>query len=118
MTGVYDVLRQIGPVALVVVWLGGQIVLYFWYRAKERAYLQHFPPVGGVPLEMVLPGSYWSSGKRAIREALWLQQADPELERMRCAARRRALYVFTWLFYGIFIISMVLPRWFFMVSAR
>lgn len=81
--GVYDALRQIGPIVLIAIWFCGQLVLYFWYRAKERLYLRHFPPIDGVPLDMLLPGMNPWNGKGAIREVLRQRQADPALERLR-----------------------------------
>ncbi len=57
---------------------------------------------------MVLRGTFPSRGKRAIREALRLRQADPELERMRRAVRHRGNYMMMWLVGGLLIIALVM----------
>lgn len=74
-------------IPLVSVWFGGTVLLGFHYRAKRRAYLQRFPAVEGVPLDMYVDGGPWSV-RRAIYRALWQRQADPELERLRRGMER------------------------------
>ena len=44
VAGVGPVWQNILAVAFVITWLGGTAVLFFHYRAKQRAYLHHFPP--------------------------------------------------------------------------
>jgi hypothetical protein len=44
-TGVLDFLVPIFPFAFPALWFGGGIVLFFRFRATQRAYLRRFPPV-------------------------------------------------------------------------
>src|SRR5262249_31402874 len=53
----YDALRQIPPVAFASASFGGAFVLFFHCRATQRASLDRFLPVAGVPLDMYLGGT-------------------------------------------------------------
>jgi hypothetical protein len=86
----------------VIVWFGGTVLLGFRYRAKRRAYLQRFPAVEGVPLDMFVSGGP-SRVRRAIYRAMWQRQADPDLERLRRTMWRRLLYLAVWIV-GFFLI--------------
>jgi hypothetical protein len=83
---VYAVLEQYGGYVLFGIYLVGVGVLFFrHYLPYRKAYLQRFPPVNGVPLEMYVGGDTFgfSPEARAIWRALLHRQPDPELERMR-----------------------------------
>ena len=106
----YELLRQIVLVALVVLWFGGMLLLGLRYRAKRRAYLQRFPPVEGVSLDMYVPlGGSLRVQSAIYRTLLWQRQADHDVERLRRDVWRRLLSLALWAFGGLIILTIVSP---------
>lgn len=64
---------------LATIWFAGGITLYLRTRAKQVVYLRRFPPVNGVPLDIVMSGNPFGAEARAIYRAMWRRQADAEL---------------------------------------
>lgn len=91
-------LEQIFPFAFAFLWFGGTIGLFLWTSATSRAYLSHFEPVDGVPLETYryIPGEL-PNVQHASRQALREVQRDPSLESLRQLVWRRVRYTIVWL---------------------
>ncbi len=98
VTGVYEVLQRIFPFAFPILWFGPTIVLFFRFRQKQAAYLRKFPPIDRYQtLDLYTPGGGNPPGTyRRIQEAMWRQQDDPELERLRREMWRRFGLVVLW----------------------
>ena len=90
--------------ALAVIWFAGGIILYLRTRAKRVIYLRHFPPVNGVPLDIVMSANPFGAEARAIYRAMWRRQADAELEGLRREIWRRYRYVALWI-YGFPVVA-------------
>lgn len=92
----FAVLQQIFPCAFGITWAGVTAILYFRFRAKQRAYLHEFPSVAGVPLDMFIGGNPLGAVARAVYQAMWQHQPDPQLERLRHEMWRRYVYIALW----------------------
>lgn len=90
--------QNIVTFVLVVTWFAGALTLYFRLRAKQVAYLRHFPPVAGVPLDMAAGGNPFSAVSRTIWRVMINSQSDPALEQLRKQIWRRFLYQTLWIF--------------------
>jgi hypothetical protein len=88
--------QQLVWLAFMVTWAGGNIALYFRYRAKQRDLLRRLPPVEGIPLDMYVGGGP-RSALRAIKQVMWSQQEDPELEQTRREMWWRYRHMVIWL---------------------
>ncbi len=102
MAGVFHIAQQLFPFAFAITWFGVEAVLFFRFRAKQRAYLHRFPPVEGVPLDMYVGGGPKSVTRAGFR-AMWRRQTDPELERLRREVWQHFIYMGIWV-YGFPII--------------
>jgi hypothetical protein len=76
-------------------WMGGGIALIIRTWAQQFAYLRHFPPVDGVPLD-----NFFVSMRviGAQRSAMRQKQPNPALEAMRREAHRRFRVYLVWIF--------------------
>src|SRR5260221_623723 len=99
----YPMVQNVLAVAFVITWLGGTAVLFFRYRAKQRAYLHRFPPVEGVPLDMYVGGGPKSVTRAGFR-AMWRRQTDPELERLRREVWQHFIYMGIWIYGFPFVV--------------
>ncbi len=79
-------------------WFTGAYVLYLRLRAKQVAYLKHFPPIEGVPLHMAYSGNPFGAVSRAIWHVTTTRQTDIELEQLRREMWHRFLYQILWTF--------------------
>lgn len=97
VVGVDSMWQNIVGTVFVIVWVGVGGVLFFRFRAKQRAYFRLFSPVDGVPLDM-----YMGGGPRSVTRAIFrvqLQpQSDPELERRRRELWRYYRHFAYWVF--------------------
>src|SRR5262245_26604267 len=84
-----DALQNLAFFALTIALVGGMIFRWNRYRQAQRAYLRHFPPVAGWPLEEYLGRTPWSPVDRAINAVVRHPQDDLELERLRRAIWRQ-----------------------------
>ncbi len=84
--------------ALQITWVGGAVLLYLRHLKRERAYLRHFPPVDGVPLDALRGGNPFGARSRAAFRVMLRRQPEPELERMRRDLWRRWRYVLLWIY--------------------
>lgn len=89
------VLQQVVPVAIVIPWFSGMIVLYFRFRAKQREYLRQFPPVDGIPLDMYVGGGP-PSVRHAILGLMGQHQDSRRLELLRGEMWRRFRVLAIW----------------------
>ncbi len=83
---------------LMAIWFTGAYVLFLRLRAKQVAYLKHFPPVEGIPLHMANSGNPFGAVSRAIWHVTVTRQTDNELEQLRREMWRRFLYQILWTF--------------------
>lgn len=51
---------------LAAIWVVGIVILYLRTRAKQIKYLRRFPPVNGVPLDMVTSGNPFGAAARNL----------------------------------------------------
>lgn len=82
-------------------WFGGEVVLYtFRFRALRSAYLRRLSPIDRYQtLDLYMPGPGNPPGTyRRLREALWHQQDNPDLERLRREVWRRYRQCIIWMF--------------------
>lgn len=106
----FAAIERIFPFAFAISWFGVSAILWFRFRAKQRAYLHRFPPVDGVPLDMYVGGGP-RSVTRALFQAMWRRQPDPTLEQRRRDLWRRWRHVLAWVFgfpITVFVVVLVL----------
>lgn len=85
--------------AFCIVWCAGTLGLAVWAKVKGNVYLRRLPPVDGVPLDIYMGnGNRWLRGGGPVSRAWRQPQSDSQLERLRQEGRRRARYVFLWMF--------------------
>ncbi len=94
----FAALQQIFPLLFFGVWFGVMVILYLRLRGYQKAYLRRFPPVSGVPLDMVTGGNPFGAPGKAINQAMKQRQTDPELEQLRRDLWRRSRLVALWIF--------------------
>jgi hypothetical protein len=82
-------------IAFLIAWIGGSLMLALRYRAKQRTYLQNFPPVEGVPLDMYVVGGP-RTVIRALVRALLQRQTDDNLEQQRREVWQRYRLLSAW----------------------
>jgi hypothetical protein len=90
--------QNVGGITLALMWFGGGIALFARTLTQQFAYLRHFPPVDGVPLDNILT---LLSGMRPIRAqwaAMLQKQSEPRMEAMRREVNRRFLVCLVWIY--------------------
>lgn len=93
--------------AFLITWFGGGVVLYVRFLKRQRAYLRHFAPVDGVPLDALRGGNPFGARSRATFRVMLQRQSDPELERMRRDLWRRWRPVVLWIYGFPFLVICV-----------
>lgn len=94
--------------AFLITWFGGGVAIYVRFLKRQLAYLRHFPPVDGVPLDTLQGGSPFGARSRATFRAMLQWQPDPEMERTRRDVRRRWLPVALWVYgFPILVICVI-----------
>ena len=113
----YAFLVHYGRFVSAGLYIAGVYPLFFRWQGYLVAYLRHFPPVNGVPLDRYRGGTgpnlFGGAFTRAVRDAKGKRQADPELERMRREVRRRygqfVLWAVGFLVLCLVVADVVLP---------
>lgn len=88
----YTFLEHYGRFVSAGLYMAGFYPMFFRWQGYLVAYLRHFPPVNGVPLDRHHGGNGhnpFGPFARAVQNAKGKRQADPELERMRQEVRWR-----------------------------
>jgi hypothetical protein len=94
----FEVVQNVALLVFTALWFGVMIVLFSRFRRDQRAYLQRFPPVNGIPLDMAMGGNPFGAVDRSIYGAMFRHQDDPALERLRREMWRRYRTLAIWLF--------------------
>ncbi len=91
-----SVLHTVFAWVFVVLWGGGNILLFVRFRAAQAVYLKQFDSVDGVPLDSYPP--YPPGMLAAIWEAMLEWQFDPALETQRRKMWARYGWMAAWMF--------------------
>lgn len=94
---------NIGLWVFSAIWIVGIVILFIRGKRTEKAYLRHFPPFDGVPLEWYgRPRSKWrwprTNRPDPVGQAFRTSQSEPALERKRQDLHRQAHHLLFWAF--------------------